>query len=73
MKRSILVSITEVSRGITTKVDVIEDGKRVTSKSSTRLWGSETRKSPDHLLLEQVFGALNHELRQWMDQGELPF
>lgn len=73
MKRSILVSITPVSRGVRQKTQFMQDGFCVKTVTSTRLWPGSTSKSPDHLLLQQVAGAVNHEIRAWMDQLELPF
>lgn len=73
MKTSILVSIAPMSRGIRTRVDVLQDGICVKTMSTTRLWGQNAQKAPDTLLVQKVAGALAVELRDWMNQGHLPF
>nr|CRY97294.1 hypothetical protein [uncultured prokaryote] len=73
MSRTITAAVTTTNRGMTVHVGFVLDGIIVKQKRSTRLWGQQTPKSPDDLLCQQVAGALNVLLREWMDQAELPF
>jgi len=71
--RSILLTVRPTSRGVATKVQFLEDGAVVTTKTSTRIWGRQTNKTPDQLLLQSVTGAVFDAVRAWMDQETLPF
>lgn len=72
-KRSIIVAVTPSTRGVRIKVSFLEDGHCLKTTGTTRLWGKRDAKSPDDLLVRRVAGAVQVELRDWMDQGELPF
>nr|CRY97266.1 hypothetical protein [uncultured prokaryote] len=73
LKRQITLTITETSRGVSNAVRVTEDGRLIVAKKSTRNWGEVTAKSPDDYLVRALFGAVNIEVRSWMQQEELPF
>lgn len=74
MARRLMFDIAPTSRGVKLKLTVTDEGQVVLTKTSTRLWGrADAHKAPDDLLTRQAFGALAVALRDWMDQGELPF
>jgi hypothetical protein len=74
MARSIVITVRENSRGVAATCQVLDDGSKITSKTVTRLWGrADAKKAVDQLLVDGLFGSAAVALRDWMDQGELPF
>lgn len=73
MKREITVRVTTTPKRVHVETTILQDGFKIKSVGSTRLWAGHDAKGLDQLAFRMVAGACNSAVRAWMEQQELPF